>query len=164
MMPSSSKFSGPKLSPSSASSRPTFTMVYSLRKILVKPRLGKRRCSGIWPPSNPRIREYPKTDLAPLAQRPEFFPRPVPMPWPTRCFLCFCPAGGLNWLRFIAFPFIYSACLLNDRQQMRNLLHHAPESRSIGTLHDPVHFLESQGAYDQLVLFRSANDAAYQLD
>ena len=34
-------------------------------KILVKPRLGKRRCSGIWPPSKPR-----------------FWPKPVPARWP----------------------------------------------------------------------------------
>src|SRR5271169_2930263 len=132
MTPSSSNFSGVKLSPSSASSRPTFTIANSLRKILVNPRLGNRRCSGIWPPSNPRIREYPETDLAPLAPRPEYFPRPVPMPWPTRCFLCFCPAGGFKWLRFIAFPFLPLPSI-DDREQMRDLLHHTPEGRGIGT-------------------------------
>jgi hypothetical protein len=30
-------------------------MLNSLRKMLVKPRFGMRRCSGIWPPSKPRI-------------------------------------------------------------------------------------------------------------
>jgi hypothetical protein len=32
-----------------------FTTSYSTRNGLWKPRFGTRRCSGIWPPSNPRL-------------------------------------------------------------------------------------------------------------
>src|SRR5579863_7511655 len=42
-----------------ATRRSRLTMLNSLRKMLVKPRLGMRRCSGIWPPSKPRIRRIP---------------------------------------------------------------------------------------------------------
>src|SRR5579863_496925 len=47
---------------------------------------------------------------------------------------------------------------------MRDLLHHTPESRSIGTLHDPVHLLETQRSHNHLVLHGSANDAPNQFD
>src|SRR4029077_7206230 len=43
-----------------------FTIEYSLRKMLVKPRLGMRRCSGIWPPSKPRIMREPLRERCPL--------------------------------------------------------------------------------------------------
>src|SRR6202521_1817571 len=43
----------------SATSRSRLTMLNSLRKMLVKPRFGMRRCNGIWPPSNPRISRMP---------------------------------------------------------------------------------------------------------
>jgi hypothetical protein len=31
----------------------------SFRKMFVKPRFGRRRCNGIWPPSKPRIMREP---------------------------------------------------------------------------------------------------------
>src|SRR5262249_22295 len=40
-------------SPSKPSSAPTLITVYSVRKMLVNPRFGTRRTSGIWPPSKP---------------------------------------------------------------------------------------------------------------
>src|SRR5262249_15688366 len=43
MTPSSTRRSGVKLSPSSFSSRPRFTIAYFFLKMLVKPRLGRRR-------------------------------------------------------------------------------------------------------------------------
>src|SRR5207253_337925 len=53
----------------SATSLSRLTMLYSLRKIFVKPRLGMRRCSGIWPPSNPRIMRDPLRERWPLCPR-----------------------------------------------------------------------------------------------
>src|SRR3954447_12313914 len=41
-------------------------------------------------------------DFAPLAPRPEYLPRPLPIPWPIRCRFCFCPFGGRRLLRFIS--------------------------------------------------------------
>ncbi len=61
-----------------------FSTVYSVRKMLVKPRLGKRRCSGIWPPSKPRIRLEPEREPWPLWPRVEVLPMPEPIPRPTR--------------------------------------------------------------------------------
>src|SRR5271156_5787791 len=163
MTPSSSSAPGSNVEPSSVSSLATFTMAYSFRKILVNPRFGKRRCSGICPPSNPRMREYPETDLAPLAPRPENFPRPEPIPCPTRCCLCFCPLGGLSWLRFIRASFIRPS-LFHYSQQVRNFLHHAAEGRGIRPLHHTIHFLQSQRSHNYLVLLGCTDDAADQLD
>ena len=41
---------------------------------LWNPRLGTRRCSGIWPPSNPRFCLNPDRDCAPLWPRPAVLP------------------------------------------------------------------------------------------
>src|ERR1700722_15010786 len=65
-------------------SRSRLTMLNSLRKILVKPRLGIRRCNGIWPPSKPRIMREPERERWPLWPRVEVLPIPLPIPRPTR--------------------------------------------------------------------------------
>src|SRR3954454_24314140 len=51
--------------------------------MLLKPRFGSRRWSGIWPPSKPAMLT-PERDLAPFWPRPAVLPRPEPMPRPTR--------------------------------------------------------------------------------
>src|SRR5579863_6417607 len=56
------------------------------------------------------------------------------------------------------------APLFDDRQKMRDLLHHAAEGRRIRTLHDTVHLFESQRPDNYFMLFRRADDAAYQFD
>src|SRR5579863_5576012 len=79
-------------SPPSAANRSRLTMLNSLRKMLVKPRFGMRRCSGIWPPSKPRIKRIPVRERWPLCPRVEVLPIPEPMPRPTRLrpvFACF---------------------------------------------------------------------------
>ena len=55
---------------------------------------GTRRCSGIWPPSNPRLNLKPERDFAPLWPRPAVLPLPDPWPRPIRFFACFMPLGG----------------------------------------------------------------------
>src|SRR5262249_14711214 len=104
--PSCWSVSKSKASPSSSFSRSRLTTAYSLWKIFVKPRLGRRRCIGICPPSKPRILEYPETDLAPLCPRPEVLPRRLPIPRPTRFWGRFWPSGALRSLKFIALPLI----------------------------------------------------------
>src|SRR6185295_7269399 len=54
--------------------------------------------------------------------------------------------------------------LLDDRQKMRDLLHHAAEGRRVRTLHNTIHFLESQRLDNHFMLFWRADDAAYQFD
>src|SRR5262249_20358253 len=71
------------VSPNSAS-RSRLTMLNSLRKMFVNPRFGNRRCSGIWPPSNPRIMREPLRERCPLWPRVEVLPMPEPIPRPTR--------------------------------------------------------------------------------
>src|SRR5579863_6697453 len=51
--------------------------------MLLKPRFGKRRCNGIWPPSKP-LMATPVRAFWPLTPRPAVLPLPEPMPRPTR--------------------------------------------------------------------------------
>src|ERR1039458_10691186 len=120
--------------------------------MFVNPRLGSRRWIGIWPPSNPRFWPNPVPARCPLEPRVEVLPCPEPMPRPMRLRAFFCPAGGLNPLRFIV-----SLPLLHYFQQMRNLLHHAAENRRIRPLHHLVDLPQSQALHNPLVLFRSAD-------
>src|ERR1035437_2512456 len=77
---------------SATRSRPS--SVYSTRKILLKPRFGRRRCSGIWPPSKPRISEEPEREPWPLVPRVAVLPMPEPMPRPTRFLFSFAFLGA----------------------------------------------------------------------
>src|SRR5271155_2398231 len=86
--------------------RSRFTTVYSVRKILVKPRFGSRRCSGIWPPSNPRIIREPERDRCPLCPRVEVLPMPEPIPRPTRFLLLFAFFGAFRFDRFVGIVFL----------------------------------------------------------
>jgi hypothetical protein len=69
--------------------------------MFVNPRYGKRRCSGIWPPSKPRIRLEPERDPWPLCPRVDVFPCPEPMPRPTRYRFRFAFFGALKFDKFI---------------------------------------------------------------
>src|SRR5262249_3663322 len=79
-----------------------FTTSYATRNGLWKPRFGTRRCSGICPPSNPRLNLNPERDFAPLCPRPAVLPWPDPWPRPIRFLACFIPAGGRKLLRAIS--------------------------------------------------------------
>src|SRR4051794_29441194 len=68
--------------------------------MLVKPRLGSRRCSGIWPPSKPLMRT-PERAVWPLPPRPACLPLPEPMPRPTRMRFLREPALSAISLSFI---------------------------------------------------------------
>src|SRR5256885_12111875 len=112
--------------PSSAK-RSRFTMAYSWRKILVKPRFGMRRCKGIWPPSKPRIMREPERERWPLWPRVEVLPMPLPMPRPTRLGFSVARRGRRIVDRFISVP---NFQIQNTRarapaphQQLRNDLH-----------------------------------------
>src|SRR5690349_12038897 len=80
--------------------RPRFTSLSFLAKILVKPRLGSRRWSGIWPPSKPLMRT-PERAVWPLPPRPAVLPEPEPMPRPRRCRVLLDPGRSASSLSFI---------------------------------------------------------------
>ena len=79
-------------------------------KILLKPRFGRRRCNGIWPPSKPLMRT-PERAVWPLPPRPEVLPLPEPMPRPTRMRFLREPALSAISLSFIA-KFLYPGSMI----------------------------------------------------
>src|SRR5215510_14132529 len=127
-----------------------------LNGAFVKPRLGRRRCSGIWPPSNPRFWLKPVPACWPLWPRVEVLPMPEPIPRPTRLRRVVCPAGGLTLLRFIS--------LFHHLEQMRNLLHHPAKHRRIRPFHHLVELAQTEALHHGLLLLRSANRAADEFD
>src|SRR5580658_1731951 len=74
--------------------------------MLVKPRLGSRRCRGICPPSKPRIRLEPVRDPWPLCPRVEVLPMPDPIPRPTRLRPVLAFLGARKFERFFAMIFL----------------------------------------------------------
>src|SRR5262245_47871291 len=76
------------------SRRATATGWYSTRVWLVKPRLGRRRWIGIWPPSNHAGILPPARAFLPLCPLPAVPPRPVPAPLPRRLLGRVAPAAG----------------------------------------------------------------------
>src|ERR1039457_2170241 len=158
MTPCSRRWSGVNVSPSSFSSLSRLMIAYCFLKIFVKPRLGKRRCSGIWPPSKPRFWPKPVPARCPLLPRVAVLPWPDPIPRPIRLRTCFCPAGGFNPLRFIR------SLLFHYLQQMRDFLDHAAEDRRIRPHHDLIELAKPQPKHHALVLLRRADRTAIQLD
>lgn len=59
-------------------------------KRFLNPRRGKRRRSGVWPPSKPNL-AVPRA-FCPLCPRPAVLPLPEPIPRPLRVF-CFRAPG-----------------------------------------------------------------------
>src|ERR1700761_9361929 len=133
----------------------------SSRKMLVKPRLGRRRCSGIWPPSKPLMRT-PERAVWPLPPRPEVLPLPEPMPRPTRIRFLREPALSAISLSFIL---IFLALLpVDDANEMLNLGDHAANLRRVLKLGHAADLVELQP--DQGVALRmvAADRAAGLLD
>src|SRR5690349_4610479 len=102
--------------------------------MLVKPRLGMRRCRGIWPPSNPRIMREPLRERWPLWPRVEVLPMPEPRPRPTRLRFSDAFFGARMLDKFITKLSAFSVRLvgadcrrpfLPNLDQMRHLRDHA---------------------------------------
>src|SRR6185369_3736459 len=103
------------------------TTSYSTRKWLWNPRLGTRRCNGIWPPSKPRLNLKPERDFAPLCPRPAVLPLPEPWPRPTRKARLFLdPSAGFRSCRPNALSFFSMARLSFDRHEVAHLEDRAP--------------------------------------
>src|SRR5512137_2754663 len=75
----------------------TVTSSYSSRNGLWKPNFGRRRCSGIWPPSKPSKCMLPVRAFWPLPPRPAVLPRPEAWPRPTRLRTLVAPRGAFSW-------------------------------------------------------------------
>src|SRR4029453_5471715 len=105
--------------------RPRLTSLSLRRNLLLKPRLGKRRCSGIWPPSKPLIRP-PERAVWPLPPRPPVLPLPEPMPRPMRVRSLRDPGRSAIWLSFIA-----SSLALDHADEVLDLREHPARHRRI---------------------------------
>src|SRR3990172_662243 len=133
------------------------TTSYSTRNGLWKPRLGTRRCSGIWPPSKPRLRLKPERDCAPLCPRPAVFPWPDPWPRPTRFFECFAPRGGRRFERLInpailpfCNPAIARASLNGD--QVTHFVNHPTRGRRVFEFDGVPDAAQAEATHDQQLL------------
>src|SRR6476660_3183463 len=97
----------------------------SSRKILLKPRFGRRRWIGIWPPSKPLMRT-PERAVWPLPPRPAVLPLPEPMPRPTRMRFLREPALSAISLSFIV-RFLYLSKHGPGRKAVAAFRDHAPD-------------------------------------
>src|SRR5690242_17826379 len=117
--------------------RPRLISLNSLRWGLLKPRFGKRRCSGIWPPSKP-LTATPERAFWPLTPRPAVLPLPEPMPRPTRRRVLRAPGRSAISDSFMALSSsLFRSRLVEHAHQMAHLGDHAAGHRRIGQLLDP---------------------------
>src|SRR5277367_29691 len=117
-------------------SAPRLTGAYSLRNGFQKPRLGSRRYSGNWPPSNP-FSATPSRAFWPFTPLPEVLPLPDPIPRPSRFDFSREPGRSRSSLRFI------SAQLL-DLDQVGDLADHPPRRRRVLQLARGALLVEAQ--------------------
>src|SRR5882672_6219583 len=116
----------------------------------VKPRFGRRRCSGICPPSKPTLWKPPERARWPLWPRPAVLPQPEPTPRPTRCRSLFDPGAGLNVFSFINNYRRFGFSALNqlvDPDQIVDLVDHAAHRGRIHELRDLVDPLQAEAAH-----------------
>src|SRR5207253_3876315 len=140
----------------SAASFSRFTMQYSFRKMLVKPRLGMRRCSGIWPPSKPRIIREPVRERCPLCPRVDVLPMPDPIPRPTRLRFSVAFFGARIFDKFMA-----RFLVLNNLDHMWHLGDHAADRRIVGALNHLIEPGKTQPFNHQFLLPRCTNRGAH---
>src|SRR3984957_3180767 len=160
--------------------RSRLTSANSSRKILLKPRFGRRRCSGIWPPSKPLMRT-PERAVWPLPPRPAVFPLPEPMPRPTRMRFLREPALSAISLSFIVgflypwrmiatenrlplFGIMLPLFLVDDADEMLNLGDHAANRRGVLQLGDPADLVELEADQRRALRVVAADRAAGLLD
>ena len=84
--------------------------------MLRKPRFGRRRCSGIWPPSKPLMRT-PERAVWPLPPRPPVLPLPEPMPRPMRLRALREPALSASSIELHRVSYLLAAGLSATRRR-----------------------------------------------
>src|SRR5712671_3570697 len=132
----------------------------SSRKMLLKPRFGSRRCSGIWPPSKPLMRT-PERAVWPLPPRPAVLPLPEPMPRPTRMRFLREPALSAISLSFIALSPLF---LVDNADEVLNLGDHAANRRGVLQLGDATDLVELEADQRLALRVMAADCAANLLD
>src|SRR5579863_8187006 len=128
--------------------------------MLLKPRFGRRRCSGIWPPSKPLMRT-PERAVWPLPPRPEVLPLPEPMPRPTRIRFLREPALSAISLSFMV---LFLLLLADDADEMLNLGDHAANFRRIAQFGNATDLVELQSDQRRALRMVAADRAAGLLD
>src|SRR5919107_1546828 len=132
--------------------RPTLTSLRSIAFGLLKPRFGRRRCRGIWPPSKPLI-ATPERDVCPLTPRPPVLPLPEPIPRPTRMRFLVEPSLSRISLSFMTF----SSLPVDNAHEVLDLFDHAAHRRGVGKRRGPMKLVELQ-ADQRLALLGVATD------
>src|SRR5436190_13523439 len=107
--------------------------------MLLKPRLGKRRWSGIWPPSKP-LTATPVRAFWPLTPRPAVLPLPEPIPRPTRMRALRAPGLSAISLSFM----VDSSSLVDDADEMMNLVDHPAYRRIVRQRLPPPDLVEAE--------------------
>src|ERR1700722_21040852 len=107
--------------------------------MLLKPRLGMRMWSGIWPPSKP-LMATPVRAVWPLPPRPAVLPLPEPMPRPTRMRALRDPGRSAISLSFIWI----SSRLVDDANEMADLVDHPAHGRIVGQRLPPPDLVEPE--------------------
>src|SRR5665213_967333 len=130
-----------------------FTSEKSLAKMLLKPRLGMRMCSGIWPPSKP-CTWLPVRALAPLTPRPLVLPSPEDEPRPTLCLCLWAPGLLAIWLSFILLAFF------DDLDEVLDRVDHAANRGGIFQCAGTADLAEAEAAQGRSLNFRLAVGAA----
>src|SRR5215471_1031791 len=131
------------------------TTSYATRNGLWNPRFGTRRCSGIWPPSNPRLCLKPDRDFAPLWPRVAVLPWPDPWPRPMRFFACVAPLGGRRLLRFIG---------LLHLDEVTDHEDHPARRGGVRPFHRVAQAAEPEALHHQLLLLVESNRALDERD
>src|ERR1700680_4393095 len=122
--------------------RPRLTSLKRLRKMLLNPRLGNRRCSGICPPSKP-LMATPERAFWPLTPRPDVLPRPEPMPRPSRFLALVAPGRSLISFSRMTLP-LSSRLVVDDAHEVSDLGHHAAHLRAVDQRPPLVHLVEAE--------------------
>src|SRR6185369_7175578 len=133
---------------------PVRTSATSSRVGELKPRFGRRRCSGICPPSKPTLWKPPERARWPLWPRPAVLPQPEPMPRPTRWRSCLAPGAGFSPL---------SRMLALQPDEIGHAVDHAAHLGGVDEFDHMVHAPQAQAAHGGDVPRLAARGALHQL-
>src|SRR5437773_8189805 len=131
--------------------------------MLLKPRLGMRMCSGIWPPSKP-LMATPERAFWPLTPRPAVLPEPEPMPRPRRFLECVAPSLSRRSLSFIFFLLRFRSGLVHDADEVLDGGDHAAHGRGVFQRAPLVHLVQAEADQRRALLFRPADRRTDLLD
>src|SRR3954454_12833761 len=122
----------------------------------LKPRFGRRRCSGICPPSKPTLWKPPERARWPLWPRPAVLPQPEAPPRPTRCRSLLEPGAGFSSLSFMA------VIRLVDPHEIVDLVDHAAHRRRFDELGDLVDFFQAEADHRGAMITPRSGQALQQ--